>query len=70
MYYTYKGTSTDYYIFYNKDKKAYAYYKCKLKASYCAIYKAEVIVKGRVTILEIDAIEKVDYNDFYNKTIE
>jgi len=57
-------------MFYNKDKKAYAYYKYKSKASYRAIYKVEVIVKGRITILEIDAIEKVNYNDFYNKTTE
>jgi len=41
-----------------------------LKASYYAAYEAEVTVEGRITILEIDAIEKVDYNDFYNKTIE
>jgi len=34
------------------------------------MYKIEVTVKGRITILEIDAIEKVDYNNFYNKTIE
>jgi len=70
LYYTYKGTSIEYCVFYNKDKKAYAYYKYKSKASYRATYEVKLTLEERVRILEADAIKKVNYNDFYNKTIE
>jgi len=70
LYYTHKGTSMEYCVFYNKDKKAYAYYKYKSKASYRAMYEVKLMLKGRIRILEVDAIKKVDYNNFYNKTTE